>query len=79
MQTGPAPRKATRVNLGLQTDASWAQCQSKMSGTNAKRIAVVDSNLDSAWYPTNQSELAAAVRAATVKTGNWPHIMGVTY
>jgi hypothetical protein len=50
-----------------------------MSGTAAQRIAVVDSNDSQAWFPTNQSELAAAVRAATVATKDWPYIMGVTY
>jgi hypothetical protein len=79
MQTGPSPRKATRVNLGLQTDASWSRCERALQGSSAVRIVVIDSNDRNAWYPTSQSELAAAVRAATVATKNWPSIMGVNF
>jgi hypothetical protein len=79
MQNGPAPRRVTRVNLGLRTNATWAQCEAAMNGTAAKRIAVVDSRDSDAWYPTNQSELAQAVRTAATSTGNWPTIIGVTY
>jgi hypothetical protein len=79
MQTGPSPRRATRVNLGLRTDATWDQCQRALQGSSAVRIAVVDSSDSNAWYPTSQSELAAAVRAATVATKNWPSIIGVNF
>lgn len=80
MQTGPAPRDATRVSLGLQTNATWVQCESALDrNSSAVRIAVVDSRDNNAWYPTNQSELAEAVRVATTSTGNWPRIIGVNY
>lgn len=77
MQTGPAPRQACRVNLGLQPDSSWSQCQSALRGSSAKAIAVVTRT--DAWYPSSQSELELAIRQATVRSGNWPAIIGVTY
>lgn len=78
MQSGPAPRAACRVNLGLQANATWSQCETALRGSNsAKAIAVVTHN--KAWYPTSQTELARAVQQATVSSGNWPSIIGVTY
>ena len=79
MKKGEAPARRYRVNLGLQTDASWAQCEAARDRHGAAAVAVVDSNLSRAWFPTNQSELAQAVREATKATKNWPHIMGTTY
>ena len=78
MQTGPAPRQACRVNLGLQPDSSWDQCRQALRGNaSAKAIAVVTRN--DAWYPTSQSELEKAIQQATIRSGNWPAIIGVTY
>jgi len=77
MQTGPAPRQACRVNLGLQPDSDWSQCESALRGSSAKAIAVVTRS--DAWYPTSQSELEKAIQQATVRSGNWPAVIGVTY
>lgn len=79
MKKGAAPARRYRVNLGLEANASWAQCEAARDKKGAAAVAVVDSNLNRAWFPTSQSELAQAVREATVATKNWPYIMGTTY
>lgn len=79
MKKGTAPARQFRVNLGLQTDATWEQCEAARRRHGAAAVAVVDSRVDQAWFPTSQSELARAVREATSATGDWPYIMGTTY